>query len=157
MYCNRCGVPLDASQRFCPKCGTAVHPSPMMPARNRVAGHIRLLGILWLAIAGLRLIPAFVLFVISNPATTPIPPDVPPFVLPLLHILAFIFLAYAAVSAAIGWGLLKRQTWSRMLSLIFGVLALIDPPFGTALGIYTLWVLLPAESGEQFRQLAEAA
>lgn len=156
MYCNRCGVPLDASQRFCPKCGTAVHP-PMMPARNRVAGHIRLLGILWLAIAGLRLIPAMVLFVISNPATSPIPPDVPPFVLPMLHILAFVFLAHAAVSAAIGWGLLQRQTWSRMLALIFGVLALIDPPFGTALGIYTLWVLLPAESGEQFRQLAEAA
>ena len=157
MYCNRCGAPLEASQQFCPKCGIAARPAPMMPARNRVAGHIRLLGILWLAIAGLRLIPAFVLFVISNPATSPIPPEVPPFVLPLLHILAFIFLGYSAASAAVGWGLLQRQTWSRMLALIFGVLALIDPPFGTALGIYTLWVLLPSASEEQFRQLARVA
>jgi hypothetical protein len=30
-------------------------------------------------------------------------------------------------------------------------------PFGTALGIYTLWVLLPAQSEEEFRHIANAA
>jgi hypothetical protein len=30
-------------------------------------------------------------------------------------------------------------------------------PVGTALGIYTLWVLLPAQSEEEFRQISNAA
>jgi hypothetical protein len=30
-------------------------------------------------------------------------------------------------------------------------------PFGTALGVYTLWVLLPAKSEEEYRQMERAA
>jgi hypothetical protein len=33
---------------------------------------------------------------------------------------------------------------------------LIDMPFGTALGIYTLWVLLPAESEQQYKRMTRA-
>jgi hypothetical protein len=40
-----------------------------------------------------------------------------------------------------GIGLLKRQPWSRILLLIVAVLDLASFPFGTALGIYTLWAL----------------
>jgi hypothetical protein len=36
-------------------------------------------------------------------------------------------------------------------------LNLIDMPFGTALGTYTLWVLLPRKSEEEYRQIARAA
>jgi hypothetical protein len=35
--------------------------------------------------------------------------------------------------------------------------ALLRIPVGTALGIYTLWVLLPAQSDEEYRALAQAA
>jgi hypothetical protein len=34
------------------------------------------------------------------------------------------------------------------------VLALFHPPFGTALGIYTLWVLLSDENGSEYNYLA---
>jgi hypothetical protein len=30
-------------------------------------------------------------------------------------------------------------------------------PFGTALGIYTLWVLLPGDSEQEYRRLSRAA
>jgi hypothetical protein len=30
-------------------------------------------------------------------------------------------------------------------------------PFGTALGIYTLWTLLPAKSEEEYRRLARVS
>jgi hypothetical protein len=44
-----------------------------------------------------------------------------------------------------------------MLSIVLGCVSLItDIPLGTALGIYTLWVLLPAESEQEYRQLAHA-
>jgi hypothetical protein len=44
-----------------------------------------------------------------------------------------------------------------MLTLILGCINLIKLPFGTALGIYTLWVLLPAQSEEEYAQIARAA
>jgi len=43
--------------------------------------------------------------------------------------------------------LLQREPWARTLAVILGFVSLFfNIPFGTALGIYTLWVLLPAES-----------
>jgi hypothetical protein len=35
--------------------------------------------------------------------------------------------------------------------------ALLSVPIGTAIGIYTLWVLLPAQSEGEYRALAAAA
>jgi hypothetical protein len=43
-----------------------------------------------------------------------------------------------------------------MLAIVLGCIALVHIPFGTALGIYTLWVLLPAESEEEYRRTARA-
>jgi hypothetical protein len=43
-----------------------------------------------------------------------------------------------------------------MLAIVTGVFNLIDIPFGTALGIYTLWVLLPTESEREYREAARA-
>ena len=56
-----------------------------------------------------------------------------------------------------GWGLLERQPWARMLAIVLGCFNLVDMPFGTGLGVYTLWVLLPAKSEEEYRQIARAA
>ncbi|MBU8921107.1 MAG: hypothetical protein KOO63_04725 [Bacteroidales bacterium] len=41
-----------------------------------------------------------------------------------------------------GIALLKRRNWGRILTLIVGFLYMLYVPFGTALGIYTVWVLL---------------
>ena len=41
-----------------------------------------------------------------------------------------------------GWALLVGKSWGRILVLLLGFLHLIDIPFGTALGIYTIWALL---------------
>jgi len=43
------------------------------------------------------------------------------------------------------------------LTLVLGFVSLIHIPFGTALGIYTIWVLLPAKADEEYRRLAQAA
>ena len=41
-----------------------------------------------------------------------------------------------------GVALLKRRNWGRILTLIVGFLHMLNVPFGTVLGIYTIWVLL---------------
>jgi uncharacterized membrane protein (DUF2068 family) len=67
------------------------------------------------------------------------------------QLIGVLFLASAALGFLTGWGLLKRQPWARMLAIVFGCFSLFDVPFGTALGVYTLWVLLPAESEREYQ------
>jgi len=53
------------------------------------------------------------------------------------------FLAVLALPGIIGgWALLAGRSWGRPLVMVLGVIELIHIPFGTALGIYTLWALL---------------
>jgi len=52
---------------------------------------------------------------------------------------------------------MQHRPWARVTALILGVLALFHPPFGTALGIYTLWVLFGDDQGVQYRSMARAA
>ena len=48
-----------------------------------------------------------------------------------------------------GIGLLKRKSWARILSLVVGFFNLFNFPLGTALALYTFWVLLQ-DDGEYF-------
>ena len=50
-----------------------------------------------------------------------------------------------------GLGLLKMRPWARIVAIVVGVLHIFSFPFGTALGVYTLWVLLNAETEAMFR------
>ncbi len=50
-----------------------------------------------------------------------------------------------------GIGLLRRRPWARILALIVGAIDLLDIPLGTALGIYTLWVLMRDEVVDYLR------
>jgi hypothetical protein len=47
--------------------------------------------------------------------------------------------------------LLKRKEWARILLIVVAILDLLNFPFGTALGIYTLWVLMKDETIQYFK------
>jgi len=49
-----------------------------------------------------------------------------------------------------GIGLLKYKPWARVLILIVGCLDLFEIPVGTAIGIYSIWVLLNDETAQLF-------
>jgi len=51
-----------------------------------------------------------------------------------------------------GLGLLKFRPWARILAIIVGALHLLSFPLGTALGVYTLVVLLNNEAPAVFGQ-----
>ena len=66
----------------------------------------------------------------------------------------FVFLIVLVVSlpgVIAGIGLLKYRPWSRMLTIVLSALDLLSVPFGTALGIYGLWVLLSQPTEALFR------
>jgi len=79
------------------------------------------------------------------------------FVPALLSVVGWGLLIAAVVTIMAGWGLLQRAPWARLLALVLAFIALFNIPFGTALGVYTLWVLLPAESARDYEQAAARA
>jgi hypothetical protein len=65
-------------------------------------------------------------------------------------VIAF-FLVLLSVPGIIGGiGLLKWKPWARFLVLILAVLDLFNIPIGTALGVYTIWVLMRDETVQLF-------
>ena len=53
-----------------------------------------------------------------------------------------------------GYALIKRLSWGRTFGIVIGVLRLLDIPFGTALGVYTMWCLFKDETAAIFRPRA---
>jgi len=68
-----------------------------------------------------------------------------------------VFFTLLAIPGLIaGVGLLKRQSWARILALVLAILGLINFPIGTAVGIYALWVLLQTDVSDHFLPLKTA-
>jgi hypothetical protein len=149
MFCSRCGTALQPDYNLCPKCGCPVS-APSRPADPvRFAKHMRTLGILWIALSAFWLLPSIVLMTVGN-AFNFMATNVEPFarilVPPVMFGLSAAFLMLAAAGICIGWGLLQREPWARIAAIVLGILSLMHPPFGTLLGIYTLWVLLSKDA-----------
>jgi len=49
-----------------------------------------------------------------------------------------------------GWGLLSYRPWARILAIIVAVLDIWSIPFGTALAIFSLYVLVSGKSDRVF-------
>jgi len=113
--------------------------------------HIAILGILHIACAALLLLIGLIAFaffagigVLSGDAEAM-------GILGLIGTLAAIFMGVIGLPGILaGIGLLKRREWGRILALVVGILSLIDIPIGTALGVYTIWVLMDDDTKKAF-------
>jgi len=166
MYCTQCGSENSPASRFCANCGQTIAPAVpggpnyMLPAQSRLSGHIRLLGILWLAESALRMIPGLAFLFIFSAGSAILQQWIPfPFLMfgvPILWGIGALLSITAIAGLAAGWGLLERKPWARTLTVILGLIGLCSVPFGTALGVYTLWVLLPAEAEQEYEAASRA-
>ena len=162
MFCDNCGYQIPEGQRFCGGCGKPVGMAQVRVSDGRVARHVQLVSILWLAAGFLNLLCAGALFVLGNslfPAIVRTQPNfmVGPFLQGLFNVLAILIGLKAILCFAGGWGLLQRESWARPLVLVLGIISLLNIPFGTALGIYTLWVFIPSQSEQEYQRLSRAA
>jgi len=163
MFCDQCGAQLQAGDARCGRCGKTVLGLIEL-RRSRVRNHVRLLGILWMAYSALYVVLGVAVLVVAQTIFGGMfhfnggpPPEVTVWLRPLLTCVGWLILAIAATGFFTGWGLLRREGWARTVALIVGFVALLRIPLGTALGIYTLWVLLPTQSDDEYKALAQAA
>jgi hypothetical protein len=78
----------------------------------------------------------------------------PMWFMPAILRFAGIFLVFrAGLALAAGWGLMQRAEWGRIVAIVAAFLCLLKFPFGTALGIWTLVVLLGYRNSTLYRQL----
>ena len=177
MYCSNCGAAIHAGMKFCNTCGKPIDPLvtapappitasaapasvtavPSATARARLEKHLKVLGILWVIMSLMRLIPGAFLFFFKDLFAGYLHGPARLFFLPMAGFIGVLLVGTALAGLAAGIGLLERRTWARVLAIVLGIISLIHMPFGTALGIYTLWVLMPAESEREYRRLAGAA
>jgi hypothetical protein len=163
MFCDQCGTQLQPAQQSCGRCGKAV-VGPVGYRRNRVQEHVRLVGILWMAYSALLVFAGIAVEIVAHTIFSGVgvfrqgpPQDISDWLRPLLTFVGGLILLKAAAGFISGWGLLQREPWARAAALIVGFISLFNVPLGTALGIYTLWVLLPAQSDDEYHALAHAA
>lgn len=167
MFCIHCGAAVQADQRFCGSCGRAAGPDVLIPQpQGRVSGHLRTLGILWIVFSALhllrgggRLLGARLLGLIGRNWLDGMAWGWPVggFVGSILSFMAAVSLILAIAGFIGGYGLLERRPWARSLAIMLGVIALLNPILGTALGIYTLWVLLPEQAEQEYQRMARPA
>jgi hypothetical protein len=173
MYCSGCGQVLAPGQAFCPQCGRPsagiVPPVPGLQYQlDNYAGKVRTLSVFWFVYAGLSLLLGFAGLAFMHAFLSGAPwmhgpwtnepwshgPFPPNFLGPALIHLAWAFLVVRALLAAVaGWGLMEHTQWGKIVAIVAAVLSLLKFPFGTALGIWTLVVLLGYRNSTLYEQL----
>ncbi len=121
--------------------------------------HVSILGVLYIAFGVLGMVAAVAMLVLFGGAAgvVSIVSEQEPeaaVAVPILGVLAVMLFTIIAVLSipglAVGIGLVKFQSWARIGGLILSALNLLNFPFGTALGIYGLWVLVNKETEAVF-------
>jgi hypothetical protein len=113
---------------------------------KQIEQHVPILG--WLHLVGgafFVVIGLFVFTVLTGLGIAVAPEDpVAPRILILIGTAVCTLLVVLGLPGIVaGYGLLKRRPWARGLAFVVGVLCLFYVPIGTAIGIYTLLVLMP--------------
>lgn len=166
MYCVACGQPLVPGAVACPRCGRAasvatVPAAPVPFFYNRVRRHVQTLSGLWMAYAVWSLLS----FAMALPFLAGFSRHwwffggaqhfwlgrQMPWLLPFITVM---LVFRAILSAVTGIALLQRQPWARVLAIVAAVLTIFKPLTGTALAIYTLWVMAPGLSGQEWSEIS---
>jgi type IV secretory pathway VirB2 component (pilin) len=165
MFCSGCGNAILPGQGFCPQCGRPVAgvaaPVPVPPSElEGYAGKVKVLSLLWFVYAGLSLLMGIARMTFARAifmghfghwTGSPMPPM---WFGPTLVSLGWFFLVVRfGLALVTGWGLRECTEWGRIVAIVAGILSLFRFPLGTALGIWTLILLLGDRNSCFYEQL----
>ncbi len=108
--------------------------------------HINIIGILHIILSILGLTGAFLLYFTLRIIGSFSDDYEANMILTIIANIVSVILIVLSIPGLIGGiGLIKRKSWARILILILSILNLFNFPFGTALGIYSLWAMVQPE------------
>ena len=114
--------------------------------------HVKAVGIVHIAFSVLGIIAAIVFFTVLNLVAQL--PEVEEEAVRVLETVGLIipwFIIVCSIPGVVGGiGILKYQGWARILILILSFLGLLNFPLGTAVGIYSIWVLFDKRTAKVF-------
>lgn len=124
--------------------------------------HVKVLGVLYIALNALGVLAAvFLLVTLGGTAGivgAAADAEDAAIAIPIIGItgmaLVTLLLAVSLPGLLAGWGILNYKPWARVLGIVVAILQLFNIPFGTLLGIYALWVLLNKETERMFHPAA---
>ncbi len=162
MYCTACGQQLVQGAVVCPRCGRPAGVTPFPVIYKRVHRHVQTLGVLWLVFAGWTVLQGLIVVLVLSGVSLwgmhghtgmmfwPFRGGHVPWLVPVV---ALILGVRAILSVVTGIALMQRKPWARVLAIVAAILTILKPITGTALAIYTLWVLAPRLSGQEWEQM----
>jgi hypothetical protein len=113
--------------------------------------HVTVLGALYIAFSALGIVGAIVIFIVVAGSGLISGDHTAIAVTALVGTFVAGFILCLSIPGLIGGiGLLYRKEWARILVIILGFLNLLNIPFGTILGIYTIWALMRPEMVQYF-------
>jgi len=123
-----------------------------------VETHVKVLAILHIVFSSLCLVAALIILLATGAVTsivgTAADPSDAQIAIPFIRLgggaAAFFLIALGVPGLVVGVGLLKLRPWARIFGIVISALDLTHIPFGTALGIYGLWVLFNRETERLF-------
>lgn len=126
--------------------------------RQAMDTHVKVLGVLYVVLSALSMLTAiFLLLAIGGVAgIVGFAADAQDaaIAIPVMglagSVIAAVLLILALPGLIAGWGLLTYRSWARILAVVLSALNILNFPFGTALGIYGLWVLLNSDTERLF-------
>ena len=119
--------------------------------------HVKVLGILHVAMGALGLIGALLLVLVFGGVAGIVAADGDPDAAIAFSIIGLtgtaivvLVVALSLPGVIIGIGLVQLRSWARIGGIVLSILDLIWIPFGTILGVYGLWVLLSKDTERAF-------
>ena len=105
--------------------------------------HLRIVGWIYTVLGGISLIAGCIFILFLYTGLTVLGPDTQTILKSagLGTVLLGVLIVASVLSLITGIALLKGKGWGRVIAMVMAIIGLLDIPFGTALGIYTLWVL----------------
>ncbi|MDT5270760.1 MAG: hypothetical protein QOH49_2946 [Acidobacteriota bacterium] len=121
---------------------------------NKVIGIMHLIWGGFNALIMLFLIP-FIIALLGPMGSDPTPPAELKTVFGIFAtFIITITLLFSIPPLLAGYAMLKRKRWARVMGIIAACFEVLSMPFGTALGVYTMWFLFG--QGEKFHRGDEA-
>jgi hypothetical protein len=116
--------------------------------------HIDIIAILWIVLGVLSFIGGIITFgLLFGISFLPDMGIEAPIILRTVGIIIGSIAAVLSIPKIIaGIGLMRRQEWGRILTLIISFLAILNFPLGTALAIYSFVILIKEESIQLFQK-----